>query len=284
MKRAVFIDEAVQREYDCEGIVRLPLVTASEIDTLREKFLELHPQFTDTMNQAYYVSVFGGDAVYRRRIYDSFVLLLKPALDRIFNGYKILAVIAQVKGTSSESRVNIHQDLTVVDESKYFTCTFWIPLSDSNLNNGAIYALNRSQQVFRNFRAHTLDYQFGKVQDFILSNSKPYVAAKGEALAFDPACIHYSPPNVTAQPRLSLALSIVPAEAPVQIGYYDKEAGTKDMEVYDVPDNFWYLYNDFMKERLDRPAFGTLNGMKENAVETEYDAKEFIDKYNALVS
>lgn len=281
-RHKVFINEGLQQQYDDLGIVKLPLFTTDEIDELRSVFIKFHPQFNDTMQQAYYVSMFGADPAYRQQLFDTYYPILKAKLDSIFKEYKILAVVAQVKGTSQNSVVNIHQDLTVVDESEYFACTFWIPLSESTLQNGAIYAMHRSQQVFRNFRVHTLNFQFGQVKDFILNNATAYPVNKGEVLAFDPACIHYSPPNVMQQPRLSLAVSIVSAAAPVQIGYWQNDSGAHDIEVYNVPDNFWYLYKDFSVDRTERPSFGSYSHCLQGEAVLEYDRGYFVDTYNAL--
>lgn len=256
---------------------------AAFIDELRKLFIELHPQWNQPDGPGYYFSVFGGNLDYRRKIFDTFYPLIQPHLDNIFSDYKVLAIIAQIKGVSNDSAVTIHQDLTVVDESRYAACTFWIPMIESTLHNGAIRALKGSQRIFRGFRTHTMDYQFGKVQEYIREMSETYPVKQGEALAFDPGTIHFSGKNYSGVPRMSLAVSVVSKDAPTELGYFDKQKGADEIEVYSVPENFWYLYNDFNAEREQRPAFGSLNRKVANAFKKEYETGEFIEAYRKLI-
>jgi hypothetical protein len=281
MKPPIFANIKLQEEFDTEGIIRERIFTEAEVDELSKYFWDRHPQLTEPMRSGYYVSVYGGDKQYRKEFYDFFLPVLMPSLNKIFTDFKVIAIIGQVKGLGNTSNVNIHQDLTVVDESKYYCCTCWIPLINSTRENGAIFALRRSQQIARFFRAHTLDYQFSEVQDFVRENADCYPAAKGEVLVFDPATLHYSLGNTTDTPRASIALCIVSAKAPIQIGYFEKDSGSNDIELYDVPDDFWYRYDNFETERSLKPAFGKFNRIINNGVVRNYDKGQFINAYKS---
>lgn len=279
MKTPLFKSLSDQNLFDESGILRINLLDSKIIDEITEKVNEIHPELNATMAEEYYFSVFGKGKEYMQSIRDEILPIIKPFLDNIFHNYKVLTVVLQVKGTSEKSSVGLHQDLTVVDENRYNSMTVWLPLINSTLDNGAIRALKGSQNTFRSYRAHTIDYfQFEEVEDYIKDNATAYKTKIGEALVFDPAVIHYSEPNRTQIPRISIAISIVNEDAPIQIGYHDKKEN-ESVTIFDVPDDFFYHYNDFATERLLPPSFGTINRIEQNYFERKYKREDFIKKY-----
>lgn len=280
MKTPLFKSFSDQNIFEDVGILRIKLLNQKSISQLIEKVSFFHPELDSTMAEEYYFSVFGKGNEYMKSIRQEILPIIQPFLDEIFQNFKVLTVVLQVKGTSEKSRVGLHQDLTVVDENKYNSMTVWIPLIDSTLENGTIRALQGSQNSFRSYRAHTIDYfQFEEVEDYIKENSVAYKTKVGEALVFDPAVIHYSEPNRTNTPRISIAISIVDKDAPVQIGYHDKSSESQNISIYSVPDNFFYFYNNFAEERLKIPSFGELSHELKNAFEKKYNRIDFIKKY-----
>jgi len=280
MKTPLFKSLSDQNLFDKSGILRINLLDSKSIDEINDKVTKIHPELNATMAEEYYFSVFGKGKEYMQSIRDEILPIIKPFLDNIFHNYKVLTVVLQVKGTSEKSSVGLHQDLTVVDENRYHSMTVWLPLINSTLENGAIRALKGSQNTFRSYRAHTIDYfQFEEVEDYIKYNATAYKTKIGEALVFDPAVLHYSEPNRTQTPRISIAISIVNDDAPIQIGYHDKSTLEESVAIFDVPDDFFYHYNDFATERLLPPSFGTINRIEQNFFERKYKRDDFIRKY-----
>jgi ectoine hydroxylase-related dioxygenase (phytanoyl-CoA dioxygenase family) len=279
MKTPLFKSLNDQNLFDHVGILKINLLDSKSIEEIIEKVNFIHPEFNSIMAEEYYFSVFGKGNEYMKSIRQVILPIVQPYLNEIFHNYKILTVVLQIKGTSEKSSVGLHQDLTVVDENRFNSMTVWIPLMDSTLENGAIQALKGSQNTFRSYRAHTIDYyQFEEVEDYIKENSTAFKTKIGEALVFDPAVIHYSEQNRTQTPRISIAISIVNEDAPIQIGYHDKKEN-ESVTIFDVPDNFFYLYNDFGTERLLPPSFGTINRIEQNYFERKYNKEDFIRKY-----
>jgi hypothetical protein len=280
IKRPIFQDNLLQEEFNNEGIVKLNFASQSIIKELKETFYSFHPTIDARMHGGYYFSIFGQGKRYMTEIREKFSPIIQPLLDTYFVNYKVLSIILQIKGTAENSHVGIHQDLTTVDEQNYHASTVWIPLNPSIELNGGVRFLKGSQNVFRGFRAHTADhYQFQELEDFIYKNSISYPTELGQALVFDPGTIHFSPPNFSNEPRLSIAVSIVHDEAPIIMGYVDKENDPLTMEVYDVPDDFYYRYTDFELERHLRPDFGTLKEKRKDAVVLSYPKRYFQKVY-----
>ncbi len=279
----IFVNQKTEEDLNIKGVSRVDFCSEQLIDLVKNEFIQLHPNLDETLKSGYYFSVFGESLQYRKAIYERLLPLLQERIDAIFKDYKVLAVIAQVKGLGTESAVTIHQDLTMVDETRYSSYSLWIPLGDSTIENGALSFLEHSQHAFRGGRSHTIDYLFENVEDFVFENSTQYLADKGEALIFDNATIHHSSINNTNSPRLSIAVSIVAKEAEIQLLHYERNKpfdGTLDR--YSVPDNFWYRYEDFASERLLPPAFGTKVGIKDGVQVLPYDRSAFIKKHELI--
>ncbi|MDC0304005.1 phytanoyl-CoA dioxygenase family protein [Flavobacteriales bacterium] len=278
--RSIIRDSSIANSLNELGVAKFELAETDFIDKLHDCFEALHPERNKTMNSGYYFSIYGGGKTYHQSIYDSFLPLLTDTLNGIFQKYKVLAIIAQVKGLGDNSKVGVHQDLTVVDESKYRSCTLWIPLMDSTLENGAISFLESSHLGLRNYRCHNIEYLFDNVENFIFDNSQPYPISKGQALLFDPATLHFSGSNVSQLPRISLAVSIVDEKAPEEILYYDKKKPFDGSATrYSVPTNFWQQYEDFEAERSQPPAFGTLIGTTQGVRILPYSKNQFLNNY-----
>ena len=284
MKQAIFQNADLQREFDKEGVVSINFLTQEEIEILKTLFFSVPPALNEMKKPGFYFSTGDESTGQSRKVFDILLPFFQPRLSRVFKEFKVLTIVAQVKYPGDDSAVGLHQDLTVVDEDKYSSITFWLPLVDSTIENGALHFLKRSQQVFRSFRAHMCNYLFAQVEGFVKLSSTVYTAKAGEAILFDPATIHFSPPNTTADPRPSIAISIVSEAAPVILGYFDNKSSSDSIEVYDVPDNFWYLYEKFNTEREQRPRFGKLNENIGHKATKEYELKSFVEKYEQLIS
>lgn len=279
----LWIDSANGRVLDTKGVVRVDFCPSHTVDALREEFLALHPNWNETMKSGFYFSIFDDKVAYKKAILERMLPLIESNINGIFQNYKILTIIAQVKGVGANSEVRVHQDLTMVDESEYRSYTLWIPLEDSTSENGQLSFMEYSQNAFRGLRSHTIDYLFGNVEDYVLENSTNYPAEKGQAVIFDNATIHHSSANTSGKPRLSLAVSIIHKDAETQILHYERKKpfdGTLDC--YAVPDDFWYRYENFEKERLQPPTFGHKIGVREGVQVLPYQRDAFIEKFERV--
>jgi hypothetical protein len=274
--KRIFKDIQLQDEFDKFGVLKINFTSEHIMNVLLDAFHSFHSSSDELMNLGYYFSVFSPKKDYMLNIREKFYPILSPILEAHFHNYKVLSIILQIKGTNNNSAVSIHQDLTTVDEDNYGAATLWIPLNSSTLSNGAISFLKGSHKCFSGFRAHTADYyQFEHVEKYIFKHSKPYTTELGQALIFHPGTIHYSPKNSSNFPRLSIALSIVSKNATTQIGYLDKADLPWRMELYKVPDDFFYRYVNFNKERLERPQFGAFVGYLNKELVKSYELKSF---------
>ncbi|NBX81405.1 MAG: hypothetical protein EBQ94_13715 [Flavobacteriales bacterium] len=285
MKKVILKNLLHQSMMEKDGVLKVDLLDQKTLDEVYRIFCAFFPNYENEIKNTYYFSIFHNSKEELMQMHLQSVEILKEKLDLILVDYKILGVVFQVKGVGPDSFVNIHQDLTVIDESKYSALTCWFSLSDSNQQNGAIHFLKGSHNLFRGFRAHTLsDYQFSEVEAYIIKNSEIQSTKIGEVLFFDPATIHFSKPNVANQPRISLSLSIVHKDAEPHIGFYDQNKN-EQIELYKVPDDFWYIYDDFSSERLIRPIFGKYVKSIYNNFNEKFNYSKFVidyEKYRSI--
>jgi len=272
---------SLQKRLDEDGIISFPFLPEETVEALQTLFQSNFPEFPEQMKTGFYFSAFATKEK-RKELSDKAIALIQPFADTVFKDHKILVGIFQVKGLGEESEVILHQDLTVVDESIFNCYTLWVPLNNSVKQNGAIYAIPGSQLTMRSFRAHTILTLFEKAREVMKKKLVLYEASAGNALLFNKATVHYSPPNKSNTPRLSIAFEITSKEAKLQIGYKNPEDAKAPLEIYSVPDNFWLLYNDLQKERLERPAFGKKISETTTAVTEQYDEQEFNKRYAAI--
>jgi ectoine hydroxylase-related dioxygenase (phytanoyl-CoA dioxygenase family) len=278
--REIIRDSEIVNSLNELGVAQVRFTDSSHIDTFQQCFDDLHPQWNEAMKSGYYFSIFGDGKEYRQKIIDMFTPLLLPHIKKLFSNFKILTVIAQVKGVGEESEVNIHQDLTVVEESKYKSYTLWIPLVDSTVENGAISFLESSHIGLRNYRCHTVEYLFKNTEGFIRNHSQLYPIKTGKALLFDPATLHFSGSNISESPRVSIAVSIVDQDAPTEILFYDKQKPFDGLaDRYSVPEDFWMMYEDFITEKNLAPSFGNLIGKRNGIQVLPYSENQFLTQY-----
>jgi len=259
------------------GIVRFPLLSKEKIDEIRSYIDLTIVDWKSKYENQFFLSGLSTDTDLKVKLHEDIGKMIASDIDRHFTAHKCIAVIVLIKGGGDNSEVDFHQDLSICNEAKHRSYTLWISLTDSTLENGAIRFLNYSHDAFRTIRAHTIAAPFNQVKQDIGRAMTAYPVKEGEALVWDQAGIHQSPPNRTKEPRLALGVTVIAKETPLEVYHYNKEKAT--IGVYSVPDNFWFLYADFMKERTDPPSFGTKIREVENYTPQDITRKKFYLKY-----
>jgi hypothetical protein len=139
--------------------------------------------------------------------------LLHPMLDSIFEEYSTYSGSLLIKPGVSGTEMNLHQDWTFTDEKKFTPCTVWIPLQDTNEQNGSLFFLPGSHRIFNNFRSH--HYETARISKELFSNSvKSINIEKGDIVVFNPACFHGSFPNETSISRVAISITVLDKNAP----------------------------------------------------------------------
>ena len=153
----------------------------------------------------------------------------------------------QVKPPHVNSDLLIHQDSTVIDEEKDYCLFVWIPLCDVTMENGPISFLSGSHLWGNTQRSLGVPWQFKSHIPTLYKYVEPVIAKAGDVIVFDPAVIHASAPNLSAEIRHAITITVLRKN--YQLIYYFRNNGIADglIEKYAVNENFYYGY-DFISK------------------------------------
>ncbi len=246
MTARIFTDLKLQQQFDQDGFVVLPFLNADEVKKLTALFEEMHPK---TPEKKFYSSTFSDQPEFKKRITDFTETIYAPKIDSLFQDIKKLGSSFLCKSPGTEGKMPVHQDWTVVDESKFYSATIWVPLVDTNEANGAIRVLRGSHRFTGTLRAPTLTSEYENVKDSIWNQMEVLPIKAGEAFVFNHALIHASSPNSTQKERVAVTYGMIPRQA--QLLLYHSN-GNGRVEKYAMPDDMFLKYDNIGQ----RPAFG----------------------------
>ena len=122
----------------------------------------------------------------------------------------------------------------------------WVPLCDTNENNGTLMVVPGSHYAnFPVHRAPTLDFFFNGNDELVREKLVPMNAKAGEAVILNQSLIHYSPPNRSGKIRKAITSGVKTKGAPMMFYYYDRAVGKPELDVYEMDENFLIMFDDF---------------------------------------
>lgn len=249
-----FIDEEKQKILDRDGIIKIPFISDEKVAEFKEFIQNETPIIELSNNYGLAAGIFFDSLALKNELHQKISDVLLPICNSYLENYKPLIFTALVKGVGKISKLDIHQDWSVVDENHHRSLSLWIPLKDTNPTNGTVYAIKGSHKNLSNPRGGSIPSIFTEDVEGLMELMEPINVKAGEALIFYQNLVHFSPPNMTDEPRITLISSLVPEGADV-LQYYLKDEDT--VEVYKMNDNFFLQYDDFFRDKDQRP-----NGIK----------------------
>lgn len=255
----LFQDAALQQQFDTMGYVKVPFINADEIKTLTDKFYELHPDINLIGFQS---SSYSSDYAYKKKCSDEIAKVFNPRFEQIFKNYRPFGSAYLFKQPDEYSMLPIHQDWTIVNEDKYVALNIWVPLIDTDENNGTLYVLPGSQYgEVKPIRCPTLPMFFEGNEQLMMDNCIPLNAKAGEAVILNQSLIHYSPPNKSDKIRIAITSGVM-SEKPSMVFHYRPNKDKNEVEAIKMEDNFLISFEDFMKKIYERPTMGKSLGMR----------------------
>jgi len=155
------------------------------------------------------------DLGYRRELHRLIGGLLDPVVERLLVDHRTISTGTLVKWKGDNSLMPVHQDWTMVDESRFRSLSFWVPLCDVDRHNGALSVLPGSHRVLDGHRPNpgrppSLPDPIGGVEPLDLEVVPMRV---GSCLVFDHGVLHGSAPNTLDEPRTAMVLAAAPRSA-----------------------------------------------------------------------
>ncbi len=250
MKR-VFADENIQADFERKGYVVLDFYNREEIDYLLNLYRTLHPKD----EQGFFPSTFSKDKNYRKTADEEIRKIGNRSIELLFKDIKVVCGSFIVKTSAESSAMDVHQDMTLVDESEFTGINIWCPLVDLTENNGVLYVLPESHRIYPTYRGSSIPNIYENVYDEIKQYMIPVFLKAGEAIFFDQSIIHYSPPNLSGAIRPVTNTYFTHKDAIFRTAYYDTKHPDK-VELFEQDDTFMTNFEQFGNNIFARPTIG----------------------------
>jgi hypothetical protein len=247
--RAVLRNPEQQAEFDRKGYVVMPLLSLGQVDQLVSGYDSIaeslggasRPEdYNDTYAE---FSIIHSRPEFRRQAFDLITAVLGPEAQKVLVDYRPLIAnfVNKLPGTGV---VPTHQNLSVVDESRYASVSVWVALVDCVLDNGAMSLLEGSHRSLRSRRGMWAYQVFGGIEQAIIDELLTRVEVPaGHAVILDDALVHYSPPNKTDHRRLAIQLVMAPQEVKT---LWHQQIGTNEdgleVQVWEIDERFFFEF------------------------------------------
>jgi len=255
---SVFKEEKHQSQFERDGYIVLPFYTPDEISELTSLYRRLHPKD----ETGFFPSTFSSDKNYRIEADKEIRRVCERSMAVYFQDIKVICGSFIVKSPVPESAMCVHQDMTLVDESRYTGINIWVPLIDLNDENGTLEVLPSSHRIFPTYRGSSIPEFFAECSEDIKPYMQKLYPKAGEAVIFDQSIIHYSKANRSNDIRIVTNTYFTHQDATFQTCYWQESYGNK-VELFAQSDSFMTDFEQFGNNIQDRPKVGTSKGLVE---------------------
>ena len=258
--KKVFKEDEMQSEFEKNGFVIVDYYTPEEVAYLLGLYRELHPKD----EEGFFPSTFSKDKNYRIVADEEIRKIGNRSINKYLQDIKVVCGSFIVKSPGEASIMDVHQDMTLVDESEFTGVNIWCPLIDLTDDNGLLFALPESHRFFPTYRGASLPTIYEHVYDEVKKYSKPLYLKAGQAVIFDQSILHWSRPNLSKQVRPVTNTYFTHKDARYQICYLDPSNPSK-VEVFQQADTFMTDFEQFGENIYDKPKIGKSLGYHDYA-------------------
>lgn len=249
-------DRIVKTELYQKGYsVKKNFLDENEVSSLLKQFNDLH--CIEAPTGGFFVSIYSKNLEYRKTIHDYLFKKLDSKFSEIFSDYKYTCLNFAAKYQGDNGELFIHQDMAQVNEEDFAQVGVWIPLVDVSLENGTLGILPHTHFTIPPHRSLYHDLPYSKIYDTVQDYMQPVELKAGDLFLFDIRLLHKSYVNKTPIPRVSIATSLVPKEAPFCMAYRDESTEERKFELLEIDDNFYLEFADFKSEKVSKPGKST---------------------------
>ncbi|MEZ5036503.1 MAG: phytanoyl-CoA dioxygenase family protein [Chitinophagales bacterium] len=247
----IFKDSLLQNELEVNGFIIVPFYNSVDIKLLTE----FYDENTQKNVSGFQPTTYFNSLEYRLKASSFIKNVAKKYIDLYLHNYKTYMGSFIVKYADKNSELGVHQDMSLVDESKFMGVNIWAPLCDTTSENGALYLIPKSHRIFPTYRNATIKNIYDKEYALIKKYMQPVFVKAGEAIIFDNSILHYSPSNFSNKIRIATNVFVTHQDAKIIISYHDKTQNK--IERFEQEDDFFTAYTQFGNEsNQDRPKIG----------------------------
>ncbi len=255
--RTVFVAAETQERFARDGYVTLPLLGAQALGDLRTLYARLHP---DALPE-FFPSTFSTDPAYRALVDREVRAVCAQAVRGILQDVTLRYGSFIVKSPGPRGVVNVHQDMTLVDESRFCGINIWCPLAATTPENGPLHVIPGSHRWVPTYRGASIPGIYDDVRPQAEARMQPLPLAAGEAVVFDQSILHFSPANRTAAPRVVINVFLTHREAELRTAWLDPERPRDAVELFAQDPDFVGCFDQFGHDIRARPRVGRSLGL-----------------------
>lgn len=257
MPPAIFKNKQHQKTFEEEGYLKLTLLEPKDVDLLHSLFQKYFPE----PSKDFYSTSFNNDFTLKKEVSQAIGEIITPRLELLFINYTWFGSAFLSKGDGPRSEMPMHQDWSIVDETKFYALNIWTPLQDTNEHNGTLQVIPGSHLWQDQVRAPTLPFYYNGYQTQLQSKLQCVNVMATEAIVLNQAVIHSSKPNTTKNLRIAITTGIKTKGAPMLFHYWDKNNPTQ-IEAFYQEDDFLIRFTNFHQSIYERPSIGKSLGLK----------------------
>jgi hypothetical protein len=246
MKCQLFRDIDKQLLFERDGYVVIDFTSEAIVRDIEKKIYEQNPIVPEGFSSGASIA----DDEIKQKLFQQIDQAMHASLEHAFINYKKLGCTFLCKAPGESGKVNVHQDWTVVDETKYSSATVWIPTHDVDERNGALRVLPGSHLFFDKYRNNHIPVSYRYSEQLLWDNMLTVPMKPGQAFVLNHAVIHASAVNMTNKERLVIVYGITSEEA--KLCFYFSNYPKGRVEKFDMPDDFFLRYYNIG----ERPLFG----------------------------
>lgn len=232
MNRVRFHNQALTERLTTDGYATFDLLNEANIEALKTIFSDNH---TSTP-EGFYATTHLEDKAKRKALSDQAMSILTELIQAQFENIQLLGGAFISKAPGEKGTLPLHQDWNLVDETCARSYNLWIPLVDVDEVNGAMRILVGSHSKQETFRGPNVPPVLYPISSEVEQHMVSLNMKAGEAVLYDHALWHSSPPNQTKVLRLAFVLGVVPKEA--ELKYYHQNGDMVDE--YASQPNFFF--------------------------------------------
>lgn len=232
------VTSPLQAALDRDGYAVIDsFLTPADIDQLFEVFRAYD---SPVHRQPFGASMHSTDFAYRAAVDRAMRAVLEPRATGALPGYRLCFTNFLVKEPqqADAGTVQLHQDPSLLDETRHHSLSIWAPLVDTDVRNGCLHVVPGSHRFNREPRPSGGLSPYRALDPLFQRFLQPVPIRAGSALIHSQMLFHGSPPNRSSAPRVVAGGFCVPRDAQLYC-YYRDPASPEKLEVFEIDDLFY---------------------------------------------
>lgn len=231
-------DSLIKVKLAKDGYALVPILNAVEIQKLQSLALDYEHR-SENKDAFVFNSLISKSVKSVGLISNRIEDIVKLRLNELFQNHKFPIHMFFSKRPSANNWVNLHQDPSILEnESIEEHFGVWMPLVDTNFDNGGFHLIKGSHLWFTPIQSLSIQPPFHLFREKMFSYSTLIKVPLGYGLIFDNKLLHATPPNISKNTRTSIISRVVPKESK----YFTYHKIGENIFKYSQPQNYYTEY------------------------------------------